>query len=101
MKIYSIRDKRVNTYGPLMLFEHVAECTRRVEEWTNDPQTNLCKWPLDYQLDQLGEFDIRTGTFVHDQKEICQIMDLKKVEQRFNNVPVDPVEPQRGLKNVN
>lgn len=98
MKIFAVRDKRVNVYKTPMFFSHLAECMRALEGVVNNSETDLYKWPLDYQLDQLGEFDVKLGTFVHDQKEICQIIDLKHKERHDNN---DPVEPIRSVANVN
>lgn len=95
MKVYAVKDKRINHYKPPMFFNHLAECTRTMEQIVNNPESDLYKWPMDYQLDQLGEFDPKLGTFVHDQKEICQIMDLKKEESRPT---IDPVADLRHAK---
>jgi hypothetical protein len=97
MKIFAIRDKRTNAYREgLVLKPHMAEAVRMFEQIANNPESDLNKWPLDFQLDQIGEFDMRQGTIVNDQKEVCQISDLiKKTDRPI----IDPVETRRPEMN--
>lgn len=99
MKIFAIKDKRTGHYKPqLMLFPHVAEVCRQMEIIVNNPDTDLYKWPLDYQLDQLGDFDTKNGNFTRDPKEIVQIIDLKRPQEvRQNRQVVDPVS-ENGIQ---
>jgi len=78
MNVYAIKDKRTNEYQQPLVFAHVAEASRFFEDLVNNPQTQLAKWPLDFQLDQIGTYDQKTGKVTHLQQEICQIIDLKK-----------------------
>lgn len=89
--VYAVKDKRVNAYKPPFVTDHVAEATRAIEGVCNNPESDLNKWPLDYQLDQLGLFDLKTGQFTNDLKEVCQIFDLLKKPRHDNNDPVEPI----------
>lgn len=82
MKVYAVRDKRTNEYQQPVVFPHVAEVVRFFEDICRNQQSHLAKWPLDYQLDQLGEYEPKTGTFKNEWKEVCQILDLIPQEKR-------------------
>lgn len=79
-KIYSIRDNKVGNYNPPMFVPHLAVVIRQLEEVTNDPKTMLCKYPQDYELYELGEFDEQSGSIKQHDKPIAimNIIDLKK-----------------------
>lgn len=95
MKVYAIKDKRTNEYEKdLVIRAHMAEAVRLFEEVSNNPETKLHKWPLDFQLDELGEMNMKTGEVTHQVKEICQIMDLIKKETRPIIDPVQEPRPQ-------
>lgn len=82
MKVFAVMDKRIGEYKPPMFFEHQAECVRVMEQVVNNPDSDLNKWPLDFQLDRIGEFNRKTGEMKLDRDEICQVADLIKKEKQ-------------------
>lgn len=63
-KLFSVYDVKAQFYGNPFLFTHKGEAIRAFMTAANDPQTNINRYPEDYQLFYLGEFDDVTGKFL-------------------------------------
>ena len=62
MKIFAIRDKKAMRYIPqLMLFEGFVDAERWLQDLVNDSRSIVCKYPSDFCLVFLGEFDVNSG----------------------------------------
>lgn len=61
--IYSVYDKAVNAYMQPFYARSAGEAIRSFTELANDPKTNVAKYPSDYTLFALGEFDDNSGAF--------------------------------------
>lgn len=62
MKIFSVRDKKGQRYIPqLMLFENFVDAERWFSDLVNDNRTVVSKYPSDFCLVFLGEFDVESG----------------------------------------
>lgn len=62
MKIFSVRDKKGSRYIPiLMLFENFVDAERWFADLVNDSRSVVSKYPSDFCLVFLGEFDVESG----------------------------------------
>lgn len=61
MKIYTIYDNKAAFYGQPFVAHNAADATRSFQQGANDDQTMICKNPADYELFEIGEYDIQTG----------------------------------------
>lgn len=60
-KLFTIRDAKVGVYRTVMYHVHVGDALRTFQEMANDPQCNIAKYPDDFSLYQVGEFDEDSG----------------------------------------
>jgi len=61
LHLFSIYDKKTETYGDPFPVAHNEIAIRGYEEATNTPGTFLYKNPFDYQLCYCGKFNQETG----------------------------------------
>ena len=61
MILVSVVDKKAEAFGPVFTSKNVAIATRDFSQACQDPQSNLNKFPEDYELILLGEFDETSG----------------------------------------
>lgn len=62
MKIFSVRDKKGQRYIPvLMLLENFVDAERWFSDLVNDGRSIVSKYPSDFCLVFLGEFDVESG----------------------------------------
>lgn len=61
MKMFSIHDSKAESYGQPMCFKTKAEAIRAFTTWSQEPESNLCKFAPDYTLVEIGEFDETTA----------------------------------------
>lgn len=62
MKIFSVRDKKGQRYIPvLMLFGNFVDAERWFSDLVNDNRSVVSKYPADFCLVFLGEFDVESG----------------------------------------
>jgi hypothetical protein len=57
LKVFTIFDSAVGAYLPPFFARSKGEALRSFTEACNDEKTNFCKYPLDYSLMYLGEYD--------------------------------------------
>lgn len=62
-KIFAVYDVKAQAYATPFLYNHKPEAIRAFMTASNDPQTNLNKYPADYKLYYLGEFDDQSGKY--------------------------------------
>lgn len=63
MKFYCVRDRKANVCNrPFAERDHVM-AIRGFEQLVQNPETPLSKWPADFELLHLGEFDEATAKF--------------------------------------
>lgn len=90
LKVYSIRDEKAETFGsPFYQATHgLAE--RSFRQVVSDEKTNVNKFPEDYDLWYLGEFDSKTGKFdalETPQHQLKAIQLVDKEKQGLSSVP--------------
>lgn len=62
--IFSVYDSKVQSYANPFYANHRGEALRGLEEVANDKTHNIGKYPADFTLFELGNFDSDTGKFV-------------------------------------
>ena len=62
-KIYTIRDSKGEIYHTPFFQNTHGEAERSFRTAVNDPQTSIYKYPEDYSLWYMGEYDDNTGLF--------------------------------------
>jgi hypothetical protein len=81
-KIYSVLDRESNTFIPPFSTPTNRDAIENFKVVVNDEKTNFCKFPKDFALFYLGEFDEREGTYKNLTKElIAEAIDLKILEK--------------------
>lgn len=74
--LYSIFDKKAVNYGIPMLFEN-AECAKREVSIAMLGNSLLKRFPDDYQLVCIGEYDSATGELHNSSNEVvCELSSL-------------------------
>lgn len=66
MKIYSIFDKKVGAYGPVMSFQNEVDAKRYFGACVVNSDTIVGMYPEDYVLTYVGEFDDASGCITAD-----------------------------------
>lgn len=62
LKLFTVYDSKTETYLRPFCLLTKGEAIRGFSETSNDPQSQICKYPADFTLFELGEFDDQTAT---------------------------------------
>lgn len=60
-RMYSVFDNAVNVFGTPFTVPHVQYAVRYFESLVKDPKSDVSKWPSQFHLFEVGEFDDSTG----------------------------------------
>ena len=63
-KCFSVYDKKVGVYGMPFFAINSVDAYRSFETLAMDDKTNVGRWPTDFDLVFLGDFDNATGTLI-------------------------------------
>lgn len=82
-KLYGILDKKVGFDGTPFLMPNRAVAIRAFVEECKKTDTSLYKYPEDYALVELGEFEIETGKIKANIETVAEAADfvIKKEEE--------------------
>lgn len=58
---FSVFDTKTDAFARPFFCKSIGEAMRSWESISNDPQSEICKFPADFTLFQVGEFDETTG----------------------------------------
>lgn len=73
MKIFSVNDSKAEAYLPPIFFRTTAEALRAFESSCDDSNSSFSKYPSDFTLVELGEYDELTAKITtHAQPRILQ-----------------------------
>ena len=61
--VYSVYDRKAALHAQPFFTKSEADAIRSFEEAVADPSTPLHKWPEDFSLRRLGDFDEASGEF--------------------------------------
>lgn len=71
MKIFSVHDVKAEAYLPPIYFRSAGEAIRSFETSCKDTNSNFHKYPSDFTLVELGEFDEQSASIAtHDKPRI-------------------------------
>lgn len=59
--IYTIRDVKSNIFNTPFVQTHKIGALRQFEQLVRDPQSMISKYPADFQLYEIGEFNSQDG----------------------------------------
>lgn len=63
LKAYSVRDKKGGFYGTPFFTRSHGEAERAFANLTDDPKSQVHKYPEDFSLHYIGQFNDQEGTF--------------------------------------
>lgn len=69
LKMYSVRDIKAALYGQPFALANRNVAIRTFTSWCADPSSFFSKYPGDFQLFEVGEFDQNTGIFTPAQPD--------------------------------
>lgn len=75
MRVYSLFDRKMKEYGSLVLGSNDASTVRALKEMLMGSQSTVSKYPGDYDLMCLGDFDVENGDIVGETPRLvvnCQ-----------------------------
>lgn len=79
-KLYTIYDKKMNTYMPPVISPNIAVMTRDLQEIVNTKKdSKLAKYPADHDLYELGNWDSSMGDIDKSDKPIF-IINLQELK---------------------
>jgi len=70
MKIFSVKDIKANAHIAPMTMRTAAEAIRSFEQECKNPESNFFKFPTDYILLELSDWDEREGKLTPHQAPI-------------------------------
>jgi len=106
-KLFSVYDSKSMVYDQPWLAPNKGAAMRAVLDVLKDPNHHFTKWPADFTLFEIGEWDELTGTLVpHVAKINCGVMiELIQINQpsdQGSKVPRDVTPTQvSSLKSKN
>lgn len=69
---FSLYDRKCSTFFRPFFFAHEGEARRALADLCSDPSTMVARYPADFDLVKLGEFDDQTGAYqAHLPEVIC------------------------------
>jgi len=80
MQIFSLRDTKSAHYGKPIIAPHQAPLIREYDEAVNDDKSTLSKFPQDFDLYKIGDFDHISGKITPDENpiHIINLVTLKR-----------------------
>lgn len=63
-KLFSVYDSKTEAYLPPLAYKTKAEALREFEQAAQSPQSNIGKYPTDYSLFELADFNEDTAEII-------------------------------------
>lgn len=70
-KIFAVWDSKVEAYLTPFFMRTKGEAVRAWQSVVNDPKTNFAKYPGDYTLMEIGEYDEYSGNIKGHEKKVA------------------------------
>lgn len=89
MKVLTVYDSKAEAFLPPFYMRTTAEALRAFESTCNDPESNMSRYPEDYTLFEIGEWDDNKGqvSMYEAHKSLGLAIEYKKQ-------PLTPMEQQ-------
>jgi len=97
LKMTAVFDSKIGAYRAPQFFKFTGEALRAWETVCNDPDTQFAKYPADFTLFEIGEFDEITGEFSAHAAKINLGLALSVKKQPETTLPLFP-EPNKVRK---
>lgn len=83
VNVYAVRDSKAEVYNSPFCLKNHPLAIRSFEQHCNNPQTDWSKFPEDFSLFHLGEYDTETGRLItlDSPVQIAQALDFKNQSQ--------------------
>lgn len=59
--MYAVHDTKAGNYSPPFIAPNAMVAARHLAQQTTDESSLICKYPEDYELVQIGRFNLETG----------------------------------------
>lgn len=69
-RVMSIYDNGVNSFSQPFFVNHVQHALRYFETLAKDPTSDVSRYPSNFHLFELGEFDDSNGVFMPHEKHV-------------------------------
>lgn len=88
MKVLTVYDSKAAAYLPPFYMRTTAEAVRAYEATSNDPESNMCKYPEDYTLFEIGTWDDNNGEIemYEVKKSLGLAIEYKKNQTKIQEV---------------
>lgn len=93
LRIYAAHDTKISAFLPPMFVQHVGQILRIWADLANDSTTNVGKYPADFHLYEIGEFNTETA-MIEPKTPITLIQTA--LEARATNQEPLPLAPVRN-----
>lgn len=93
LKLFTVYDIKTEAYLPTFHMKSTGEALRAWEETCNDPKSNICKYPADFTLFEIGTWDDSTCSFEIFESKISL---GSANEYKKHSIPSTPA-PDRGM----
>lgn len=79
LKAFSIHDSKAKVFSPPFYMTTHGEAERSLKSTINKPsEANIHKYPEDFSMHEVGEFDDQTGIFTgHEPRHLVNAIQLK------------------------
>lgn len=92
MSIYSLKDRKGSFANPYIM-QNTEQAIRDVKTAVNENKGNILnKYPEDFELYKIGEFDTETGAITSKVEMIINLNELKSIEKIVENNKVEQPE---------
>lgn len=97
LKVYTVYDSKVEAYLPPFFMKNKGEVLRAWETTVNDPQSNMCKFPADFTLFEIGEFDDQSGVVSMYEAKVSYGLALEYKHKPEHPAPLlERIEEEKG-----
>lgn len=93
--VYSVYDNKSKSYGPLFAVGHDAVATREFGAVMSQPDCPFVKYPDDFELHRLGEFN--DAGFAPDEMPLMGYQDTRVVITARQWLDAQPKKPESQL----
>lgn len=87
--IYAIKDIKIGQFGIPFTKTHQELAVRDFMTLSDDENSNICKYPEDFELWKIGEIDDGTGELINDLKVIVNAVQCKRKEPVQEKIPFE------------
>lgn len=64
LKVFAMRDVKADAYGSPFFLPNEGLAIRMLGEWVQDKRSEVARYPADFMMFQIGEFDNESGELV-------------------------------------